>query len=267
MNIKTNLVRSGALCGLLGSLLYACSSEPPSQEPAPPNPFQGLDVPSLSEAQLETLSGDQAGLRLLMTDAPIDAEHVYVNFCKVEVHAGAEEAAGDAGAEEGDVWRTVDDTCQRYDLLVLRDGVTTELGLQTLPPGSYGQIRLALTEASIVVDGEEHPLTVPSGSQSGLKIIHGFELAAGELTTLVLDFDAEKSIHYAPGAGYIMRPVIKLVAERRERVEDVEPGEPEPADPQPEDNGRPDAGPPNGGDAGQPDAGDPPGQTDPDDLN
>jgi hypothetical protein len=243
---KMNLVRTGTVLGFLGSLLCACSSgeaaAPPNQSTVTRDSLDDLSVTELSDAQLATLGGERAALRMLMTDAPIDAEHVYVTFCKVEVSvasgapagapsdgapadagapAGEAQVAGDAGTPSAELWRTVAEGCHRQDLLALRNGVTTELALDTLPAGSYGQIRLDLTEASIVVNGQEHPLTVPSAARSGLKIIHGFELIAGELTTLALDFDAARSIHETPGAGYIMRPVIELIGERRDRLQDL----------------------------------------------
>jgi hypothetical protein len=234
--VTNRWLRTGAFFSVVGSLLYACSGDS-SAVPQSQGSLEKLEVPDLSNAQLETLRGEQAAVRVLMTDAPIDAEHVYVTICKVEVHAAGAVPPADAGPSEAEPsdagsadrdeasaegrWLSLSDTCHQYDLLALRNGLTTELGLQTLPPGRYGQIRLGLTEATIVVSGEEHSLTIPSGAESGLKIIHGFELAAGELTTLALDFDAARSIHGTRGAGYMMRPVIELVAERRERFGDV----------------------------------------------
>jgi hypothetical protein len=115
---------------------------------------------------------------------------------------------------EGDAagsWLTLSEGCQTLDLLTLRDGVTEAIGAATLPPGHYGQIRLMLVDASIVVDGVEQELILPSGTESGLKIVGGFTLRDGVATTITLDFDAGRSIHYAPGTGFMMRPVIELI--------------------------------------------------------
>jgi hypothetical protein len=68
-----------------------------------------------------------------------------------------------------------------------------------------------LVDASIVVDGVEQELILPSGTESGLKIVGGFTLRDGVATTITLDFDAGRSIHYAPGTGFMMRPVIDLI--------------------------------------------------------
>jgi hypothetical protein len=235
-----NVLRAGAALGFVSVLLAACSGSevaPASNQGASGSgSLDGLTVADLSDAQLQTLSGDQAALRVLMTDAPVEAEHVNVTVCKVQVHAGDDASAegsgevgadagaaqtdGDAGSSSVPGWRTVAEGCRSFDLLALRDGVTTDLGLDTLPAGSYGMIRLNVSEASIVVDGQEHTLTIPSGAQRGIKIVHHFELIAGELTTLALDFDAARSIHESAD-GYVMRPVITPVGERHESFADA----------------------------------------------
>lgn len=118
---------------------------------------------------------------------------------------------GAAAPPEG-AWLAVSEQCQTLDLLTLRDGVTEAVGVAALPPGYYGQIRLLIADASVVVGGVEHPLTIPSGSESGVKINGGFALFDGEATTLTLDFDAGQSVHFDAGTeSYFMRPVISLL--------------------------------------------------------
>jgi hypothetical protein len=213
-----------------------------------------------------------AAVRVLMTDAPVDADNVFVTFCGVRVAtrdgssaaqagaggqarasadagvlhedvevesaddtqpskpdgangdggvANAERDGADAGVPAADApapdagarsgWISISDECQTLDLLTLQSGVTEDIGINALPAGSYGQIRLMLREASIVKGGITQKLTVPSGTESGVKIIGGFTVVAGQPTTITIDFDAASSIHYAPGQGFIMNPVIKVV--------------------------------------------------------
>ncbi|MET0391440.1 MAG: DUF4382 domain-containing protein [Polyangiales bacterium] len=161
----------------------------------------------------------------MLTDAPIDAERVLVEICgiRVQSRSGVDDAGVDAQedasapeASRDNGWLSVSDRCQSLDLLQLRDGLTAELGLSALPAGDYGQIRLEVKQASIVVDGETFAMTIPSGARSGIKIIHGFTVEPAVLTTLALDFDAERSVHHAPGRGYMMSPVIALLGERHE---------------------------------------------------
>src|SRR5688572_13111568 len=113
-------------------------------------------------------------LRLMLTDAPADVDSVFVTFEKLEVHHCGEdvEVPAESDCETGG-WLTLSEDTVTFDLLTLQGGVTAELGLADLPPGAYGQIRLHLAQASVVVDGEEFALTVPPGV---LKLVGGFML-------------------------------------------------------------------------------------------
>ena len=61
--------------------------------------------------------------------------------------------------------------------------------------------------------GEQFPLYVPSGSQSGLKLNRPFKVAAGGITRLVADFDLRKSVIETPGLepNYLLKPVLRLM--------------------------------------------------------
>ncbi|MBW2142718.1 MAG: DUF4382 domain-containing protein, partial [Deltaproteobacteria bacterium] len=106
----------------------------------------------------------------------------------------------------------------------LQNGITESLGLTELPAGHYTQIRLKLGDT--VEDGLADPppypncvytgtayeiLTIPSGFQSGLKLIHPFDIQGGFTYELLLDFDASESIHQTGAGDYIMRPTIRVI--------------------------------------------------------
>jgi hypothetical protein len=61
----------------------------------------------------------------------------------------------------------------------------------------------------VVVGGVESPLDIASGAQTGIKILLDADIAAGMTYTLVLDYDADKSIK-STGKGYLMTPVIRV---------------------------------------------------------
>ena len=63
----------------------------------------------------------------------------------------------------------------------------------------------------VVVDGESHPLDIPSGMQSGLKIIHPFTVIADGLFEATIDFDAQRSVHQTGMGQYKLMPVIRMV--------------------------------------------------------
>jgi len=56
------------------------------------------------------------------------------------------------------------------------------------------------------------PLKVPSGYQTGIKLVKGFDIVHKGSTELVLDFDALKSIVKAGKSGkYLLKPTIKVI--------------------------------------------------------
>ncbi|MGM0670422.1 MAG: DUF4382 domain-containing protein, partial [Gemmatimonadota bacterium] len=106
-------------------------------------------------------------------------------------------------------------------------GELEELAVADIPPGVYGQLRLRIEHAVLETDDDDfyvmgtpdHPdaadatgtLMCPSCDQSGLKVIlHGMELAEGDESILVLDFDVSQSFGRQAGMSgkWIMRPVI-----------------------------------------------------------
>jgi hypothetical protein len=162
--------------------------------------------------------GETGRLSLGVTDAPVDeASSVVVQFSGV--------AFKRAGAAP-EVVQNLTPSPRQLDLLqyqggraaVLLDGVT-------LPAGDYQWIRLIVDNEPAVRDsyivltgGEECELRVPSGAESGLKLMRGFTLPAEGSVALTVDFDLRKSIHAPPGqrsgdcaVGYLMRPTLRLV--------------------------------------------------------
>jgi hypothetical protein len=153
-----------------------------------------------------TRPGDGTGvLSLKLTDAPAAFNAVEVTFAEVAVNTPADSAAGG--------WLTVTDTVRTFDLLTLSNGLTAVLGETRMAAGEYGQIRLKLTGAEVVVDGQRYALKVPSGATSGLKLGGGFTIEEGMTTELVVDFDAARSIHATGKKGdYTLNPRLRLVA-------------------------------------------------------
>lgn len=161
-------------------------------------------------------SGDGSGtLRLAMTDAPACGyDHVYVTVTRIRVH----QSASATGAPNEAGWAELIIPPQRIDLLSLTNGVLQELGSLPLPAGSYQQIRLVLSDAAmanaLVTSGSntEIALTTPSAQQSGYKLQAHFDVAAGQVVDMVLDFDACKSIVQAGNSGrYNLKPVVSVI--------------------------------------------------------
>jgi hypothetical protein len=163
--------------------------------------------------------GDETGrLSLSVTDAPVDeASNVVVQFSGV--------AFKRAGAAP-EVVQNLAPSPRQLDLLQYQGGrAALLLDGVTLPAGDYQWIRLIVDHDPGVRDsyivltgGEECELRVPSGAESGLKLMRGFTLPADGSVALTVDFDLRKSIHAPPGqgsgdcaVGYLMRPTLRLV--------------------------------------------------------
>ncbi|MBC5783277.1 DUF4382 domain-containing protein [Ramlibacter sp. USB13] len=150
-------------------------------------------------------------LQLSVTDAPACYEHVMVNVAKVRVHMSDDTGTNDGGSG----WRDIvpPNAPVQIDLVNLTNGQLKDLGSAEVPAGTYHQLRLVLADTGNTVTpigGTAQPLTTPSGQQSGLKIKADFEVAEDEVSDLLLDFDACKSIVLTGNGKYILKPVVRL---------------------------------------------------------
>lgn len=149
---------------------------------------------------------DYTKLEVRLTDAPIDLDSVFVDIQQVRVKTGNNPA--DSLSEAG--WVDLQTTTGIYDLLSYQNGIDTLLASGTIPMGYVKEIRFIMGPNNRVVDsfGVTKPLTIPSGSESGLKIKVSKQLNA-TLNTIIIDFDAALSIK-KENDGYKLRPVLKV---------------------------------------------------------
>ena len=165
----------------------------------------GIVILSGCESSTEPASSGQGAVRITLVDQPAEYDAVNIVVTEVSVHSG------DSDSTSG--WIVVNSTTRTFDLLTLTNGASRVLGDAHLDAGHYTQIRLKLAEScTVVVDGQTHPLEVPSGSQSGLKLNHPFDIAPNTLYEMTLDFDAARSIHVTGNDRYKLSPVIRVVA-------------------------------------------------------
>lgn len=164
-------------------------------------------------------SGGTGTLSVKMTDAPACGyDNVWVTVTKVRVHKSDTASDADPGWSEVAVTPDPGSDGRRIDLLSLQNGVLAELGQTALPEGHYTQVRLVLSGAQganqLVLSSDKSVvnLDTPSAQQSGLKLKHGFDVAAGDTVDLVLDFDACKSIVKAGASNrYNLKPVVSVM--------------------------------------------------------
>lgn len=148
--------------------------------------------------------GQTGTMDVQLHDAPANYEAVNVFIERVEVN----NTKNDTG------WVTLSTPQKTFDLLELTNGATAALGSKQLPTGTYEQIRLILSRDghSVVVDGNEKDLFVPSGAQTGVKLNVNAEIKPDITYTLLLDFDAARSVvergNEKSGIRYLLKPVI-----------------------------------------------------------
>ena len=171
-------------------------------------------------------SGPSAGsgtLNMRLTDSPFsDAKAVLVTFSEVQAHREDAEWSTTPFPADASGAAVTERTCDLKKL----EGPVDILGGGLLTAGHYTQIRLVVKKATIYFDvappatdpacvavaqtltsTNKADVTIPSGE---VKLNRGFDLAADGTTTIVLDFDGDKSIHQTGNGAYMMSPVIAI---------------------------------------------------------
>ena len=164
-----------------------------------------LGLSGCSESPTDNSNGTQGDIKMYLVDSPGDYDAVNIVVTEVSVHLTSNDTVSG--------WTIISDSVRTINLLRLTNGNFDILGRHRLDVGSYSQIRLKIGTGSNVVVGEvTHLLEIPSGSQSGLKLNHHFDIEADALYELTLDFDASRSIHMTGNGQYKMSPVIRVIA-------------------------------------------------------
>ncbi len=153
------------------------------------------------------ISEQNPRIKILLTDAPrAEIESAFVTISRIEI----------VGAD--DVSQTLSETALKFDLLTLQNGSQALLVETTLNEGVFSYLRLFVEEdAEVTYDDDDASiaeLTIPSGFQSGVKILlNDIELNddVDDQLTLVLDFDVLESFIPAGDSGLLLfKPVVKV---------------------------------------------------------
>jgi len=169
-------------------------------------------------------SGEVGTVSMSLTDAMSNKFNaVYVTIDDVQVHT-----KGNGNGNNSWQSASAPNLPKTFNLYDLANGVREEIGLADLAIGTYTQMRLIigtvpddgineLSEAhpyaNYVIDTEDNyqELKIPSGINTGIKIVHGFTISTDQTTELILDFNAEKSVVVAGNSGnWLLKPTIKV---------------------------------------------------------
>ena len=98
-----------------------------------------------------------------------------------------------------------------YNLVDLQFGEDSLIANGTFVGDSVKEIRLILGNMNqVLVDSVWYDITIPSGSQSGLKIKLNPAIYIGEVDSLMIDFDSDASVKQQGNGDYKLQPVIRV---------------------------------------------------------
>lgn len=147
----------------------------------------------------QNITQGKGRLVLAITDAALSLQgltSVFIDIDKAEVH-------NSMGA-----WVLTSNAHRRFDLLDLKNtSVVSLLSNTQVDVENYDQARLTVSKVIVVENGVEKEAKLPSGE---LKIPLNIQVNAGKISTVILDFMVDKSLHVTGNGKIIFSPVIKV---------------------------------------------------------
>ncbi len=145
-------------------------------------------------------NGDMTKVSVRLTDGPGAYDALYLSVKEIQVFSSSGQT-------------TLAVNANPFNVLNFRMGKDTLIASQDIPAGRLQEVRLVLNETGnrVVIKDVSYPLTTPSGQSSGVKLKVNDDLEAGVAYTLLLDFDAAKSVVQTGNGKYILKPVIRAI--------------------------------------------------------
>ncbi|MEJ7693825.1 DUF4382 domain-containing protein [Daejeonella sp.] len=161
--------------------------------------FLGLGI-GFSACNKSDSGSEMTRVNVRLTDGPGAYDAIFLNVKEVKVLSSSGES-------------TIAVNATPFNILRFRMGKDTLIASQDIPSGRLQEVRLILNDTgnTVVINGITYPLTTPSGQSSGVKIKVNETLEAGVAYTMLLDFDAAKSIVQTGNGKYILKPVIRAI--------------------------------------------------------
>jgi hypothetical protein len=163
-------------------------------------------------------------LNLQLTDAPFpfsQVKRVDVFVVRIDAKTADIDSAEAANESDSSGWKTLVSPNVSINLLDLAGGKTSNLGVATLPAGTYRGFRMIIdTDKSSVTltDGSTPNVKWPSAGKNGLKIVLDQPVVVSGTQTLLLDFDVGRSFVMRGNSisqnGLLFRPVIRATTQQ-----------------------------------------------------
>ncbi|QQG39598.1 MAG: DUF4382 domain-containing protein [Candidatus Aenigmatarchaeota archaeon] len=146
------------------------------------------------------VTSTQGKLLVGITDAAVDSStvtSVIITVESAEVHSAS-----------ADSWTTISSSAKTYDLMQLDSQDVVKLfGEATLDAGTYNQMRLDISNVAVTINGTTSDAKLPS---SRIEIPVTVVVNANSTSAVVLDFQADQSLHATGNGTVIMAPVIHV---------------------------------------------------------
>ncbi|MEO8192411.1 MAG: DUF4382 domain-containing protein [Gemmatimonadales bacterium] len=171
------------------------------------------------------LSSETGTVNVLLTDAPfpfaevqrVDVFVVRIDGALVDVDPLEMEDESDSTS-----WKTLASPNASVNLLDLRNGKTANLGVATLPVGTYKSFRMIIDtdQSSVTLNDNSKPdIKWPSAGKHGIKINLDEPFVVGPGTTnLLIDFDIGRSFvmrgNSIKNNGLLFKPVIHATTQQ-----------------------------------------------------
>lgn len=165
--------------------------------------FTGLTILSGCKKDNNNAASGTTRVEIRMTDAPGNFEEINLSVKEIQLFSGGKPYKFTA-------------TTSIFNILDFRIGSSNPdilVASGEMPSGEISEIRLVLNDSgnTIVVGGISQALTTPSGQSSGwkVKLKANPSLEPGVTYSLLLDFDAAKSIVSTGNGKYLLKPVVR----------------------------------------------------------
>jgi hypothetical protein len=161
--------------------------------------FVGLGI-GFSACNKNEASSGMTKVSVKLTDGPGAYDALYLSVKEIEVISSEGRS-------------TLPVNSNPFNILKFRMGKDTLIATQDIPSGKLQEVRFVLNDTgnNVVINGITYPLTTPSGQSSGVKLKVNETLESGVAYTMLLDFDAAKSIVQTGNGKYILKPVIRAI--------------------------------------------------------
>lgn len=167
------------------------------------------------DGKSDATAGQTGRITFGATDAPVDeADRVVLAMTEFELKPRNGPSFRVPVVEEG----------RELNLLEFSNGASAVLiDGEEVPAGEYEWLRIFFDmERSYVrleADGATYPIFMPSGAQTGFKLVSGFTVPANDQVAYILDFDLRRSLISPRGQGgpfgeprtFLLKPTIRIM--------------------------------------------------------